>query len=150
MRYFKRWSDWARVWQSGKQDKSQKPCFLVQHTRGWSASTRKCFGNTWLVSLNRASRAPLAQSLLTCSACGSCPPTSLTAHLLQFLTWQSLPLRRANALLQMSCYGLPCHAKIATTAVTTPVQLSVLEQAPWRHRDCLLLSRSQAATFSLV
>lgn len=73
---------------------------------------------------------------------------SLTAHLLLFLTWQSLPLRRAKALLQMAFYGLPCPAKIATAAVTTVVQLSWLEQAPWRHRDCLLLSRSQAATFS--
>lgn len=137
----------ARVWQSGKQNKSQRPCFLVQHTGGWLASTRKRFGKTWLLSLNRASRAPLAQRKpLTCSACGSCPPTSLTAHLLQFLTWQSLSLRRAKALLQMASYGLPCDAKIATTAVTTLVQLSWLEQAPWRHGDCLLLSQSQASS----
>lgn len=138
----------ARVWQSGKQNKSQQPCFLVQHTGGWLASTRKRFGKTWLLSLNRASGAPLAQNLLACSACGSCPPMSLTAHLLQFLTWQSLPLRGAKALLQMASYGLPCHTKIATTAVTTLVQLSWLEQAPWRHRDHLLLSWTQAATFS--
>lgn len=145
---FKRWSDWPGFGNTESRIKARGLCFLVQHTRGWLESTRMLLGNTWLASISRASGALLFQSLHTCSAHGSCPPTSWTMSLLQFVTWQSLPLRRPKALLQMSSYGLPCYSMIDTTAVTTVIQLSVLEITPGRHRDWLLISQPQVIVFS--